>query len=289
LNAWRYGVEAAFDRPLTGWGFGRFRAATQGRFDAAFVRSSASDDVRQAWFDAHNIVLTVVVAVGIVGLAIAVWFAVEAVRLSHGPLLMFAIGVGGTWLLQPAGLATLPVVLLALGCAAPRFEREPSPPRLAAELVAGGLGLLLAGWLIVADLRLERAADPVDAAAVDAAARWFPGDSLVADLAAQAWFLEHVAGEPHEADVVAWSRRAVDREPDRPYLWASYAGRMIYFQRYEEARAALDEALELQPWHPQSWRLMYVLADRTDDEDLRMRAAQRLCELDEEIAECAHL
>jgi hypothetical protein len=287
-DAWRYGIEAAADRPVFGWGFGRFRAATQGYFDAGFVRSSALDDVRQSWFDAHNIVLTLVVSVGLVGLVIAILFVIEAVRPARGPLVLFAIGVAGTWVLQPAGLATLPVVALALGSAVPRAACVDQPTRMRgwSVAVAGLLGGVLASWLAVADLRLQRAADPVDAAAVDRAASWFPGDSLVADLAAQAWFLEHVSGTPREQEVLTWSRRAISREPDRPYYWAQYAGRLIAFERYDEARTALDEALRRQPWHAQSWRLMYNLSERTNDEELRLEAGDRLCELGVEVPEC---
>lgn len=301
LDVWGYGWRALWDRPITGWGFGRFRAGTQGYFDADFVRTAASDDLRQAWFDAHNIIVNVLVAVGLVGFALTVWFVWTAVRRASGPLLIFALGLGATFLVQPPGLATLPVALLALGAAAPSASRDSAEPEPSADAtgrtaqvrdpvasVGALIGLLLAGWLVVGDLLMKQATEPpIDAGGVVSAARWFPGDPLVADLAAQASLFEYLDGRGTQSDVVEWSTETVEREPDRPYFWNRHARRLMFFEEYDPALAALDQALELEPWHLQSWQTMFELAALTDDADLADLAATKLCELGQELDSCA--
>mgnify|MGYP003133336377 CR=1 FL=1 len=287
LQVWKYGLSAIGDRPFFGWGFGRFRAATQGRYSAEFVANHASDDVRQAWFDAHNVVLGVAVAVGLVGLVLFVWFALSAGTRMRGPLVFFVVALVGTWLLQPPGLVTLPLVMFLAGVAVPGAEMperiERIPRRYAPALLAG---LIIAGWLTLGDLLLDAAADDIDAAAMEDAAVLFPRDAVVADLVAQAWFVKEEDDESLRPHVREWSRRAIDNEPDRPYLWRRQAERLMTFGEYDDARDALDAALELEPWHLQSWELMRFLALIVDDEELLGVAESKLCALEVQLDAC---
>ena len=66
-DVWRYAIKAWSERPVLGYGPGQFRAAVQGRFEVDFVRDHASDDLTQAWFDAHNVLINMLIAVGVVG------------------------------------------------------------------------------------------------------------------------------------------------------------------------------------------------------------------------------
>jgi hypothetical protein len=287
LQVWEYGLSAIGDRPIFGWGFGRFRAATQGRYSANFVAEHASDDLRQAWFDAHNVVIGVAVAAGLVGLALLGWFVVVAATRMRGPLVFFVLALAGTWLLQPPGLVTLPLVLFLAGVAVPvgdataRCDRIPG--RYAAALL---VGVVVAGWLTLGDLVLKSATDDADAAAVESAARWFPHDAVVADLVAQSWFIEEENDPTLRDEVLEWSARAVSNERDRPYFLSRYALRLLVFEEPERAREVLDRSLELEPWHLQSWQLMYSLAVRTEDDELLIVVEGKLCALGLQLEAC---
>lgn len=278
-TAWRYGLEAILDRPVWGWGFGRFRAATQHRFSPEFVRESAADDLTQAWFDPHNVVVTVGVAIGLVGLVLVAVWVVLAARWASGPLVAPLVALGLIMLLQPAGLAVVPLAMFLLGGAA-RIARP-------ADRVDSSLGLLvplligvaLAGWLAIGDLRLQAAAEVGRAAEIESAARWFPRDAVVSDLVAQAWYIEEESDPTLRPKVFEWSERAVSAEPDRPYFWRQHGIRLFVLGRSDEAIEAFESALELQPWHLQSWRALYAVGELLDDVELRDRAHAKLCRL----------
>jgi O-antigen ligase len=279
-------LQAVADRPIFGWGLGRFRAATPARFSPEFVKASAFDDLGQAWFDAHNVFINVAVGIGVVGLVIVVvWLGSAALGVS-GPLVFPLLALGSTLLLQPAGLALLPVGMLMLGSAAsgPRVPRRHAPPTVA--LVALLPGVVLAGWLAIGDLRLSRAVEARDVVAIEDGARWFPDDAVVADVVAQSWFLRSLIVPGLQSRAIEWSQRAVDAEPDRPYLVSEYALRLLAYEQYADARQQIDRALELQPWHLRSWFLAYALADRTGDQALKEEAVEPLCRLGADIPEC---
>ncbi len=114
LDLWRYGWDAFRDRPVLGHGLGQFRTAIQGYFEPEFVEKYVDE---KAWFDSHNLVVEYAVGLGIVGLAIATVFAWLALRDTAGGALWAVLAIGATWSLQPAGMATFPVLLALLGVA----------------------------------------------------------------------------------------------------------------------------------------------------------------------------
>ncbi|MGH9132913.1 MAG: hypothetical protein ACRDZZ_03190, partial [Ilumatobacteraceae bacterium] len=96
---------------------------------------------------------------------------------------------------------------------------------------------------------------------------------------AQAWYVEEEFDQTLRPNVLEWSNRTVDVEPDRAYWWARLAGRNLAFGDLDAVKAALDEALERQPWHSLSWTLMELYANRADDPALQAQAHSKLCEL----------
>ncbi|MEZ5202989.1 MAG: O-antigen ligase family protein [Acidimicrobiales bacterium] len=80
---WEAGVEALDERPLVGWGPGRFREATSSRITAEFARLEGPEKV---FFDAHNVVVEQLVTTGVVGAALLGGFVVLAVLRARGPL-----------------------------------------------------------------------------------------------------------------------------------------------------------------------------------------------------------
>lgn len=286
LDAWEYGVAAVVDKPVFGWGLGRFRAATQGRFTADFVRTVARDDLRQAWFDAHNIVVNLAVGIGIVGVAMMLGWLSSCIRQLRGDFIAPLVALGCCALLQPMGLAVLPLTMFMLGAADARTRPATIDHVSTNALVALMVGVALAGWLAIGDLRLSAAIDSGSPREVESAARWFPHDAVVSDLAAQAWFVRAQVAESAREPAIVWSRRAVDADPDRPYLLVSYAARLAAFGDDDGAREQLTRALELQPWHLEAWWLTYAIANRQGDLEAVGEAVARLCELGELMDDC---
>jgi hypothetical protein len=292
VQAWRYAAGAIAERPIGGWGFGRFRAATQEHFSPAFVRDFAASDVTQIWFDSHNLIVTVAVAIGVIGLGLALWFAVGASRIAHGPLAYFAVVLAITWLLEPAGLTTLPIGMLALGAAAFRISAEAAPRASSrahrrVRALAAGIAVGLATWVVIADIGLKQAIESGRPEDVEAAARWFPRDAVVADAVAQAWFRAEERDVTLRSDVLEWSRNATRAEPDRPYLWSRLGLRQAAFGDFDDAQASIERALTLQPWHLQSWQVLYAIGTRLDDGELIRRSSQALCELGQQVPQCS--
>ena len=297
IDVWRYGWSAFLERPAFGWGLGRFRAAIQEHMSAAFVREHAPDDRVPIIFDAHNMIVELTVTLGVVGLVLAGVFAWHAGRRASGALAAFVVAVAVCWLLQPAALSTLPIAMIALGASrrestsagaggldgsiieAPAALTAPrTPSRI--SVIALVIGVVLASWLTVADLRLNAALDTKDARKIDNAADWFPADPVISDLVAQAWFVEEEFDQTLRPKVLEWSERTVAVEPDRAYWWARLAGRQLAFGDLDGVKASIDEALERQPWHTLSWAIMELYAVRTGDTALEAQAHSKLCELD---------
>jgi O-antigen ligase len=296
LDVWRYGWSAFSERPAFGWGLGRFRAAIQEHLSADFVREHAPNDRVPIIFDAHNIVVELAVALGVVGLVLAGVFAWYAGRRASGALAAFVVVIAVTWFLQPAALSTLPVAMIALGASrreitgaangevtsSPAVGSADSPtpvPSSRISAIALALGVVVALWLAMADIRLNAAFDARDARRIDAAAAWFPADPVISDIVAQAWFVEEEFDQTLRPNVLEWSNRTTDVEADRAYWWARLASRQLTFGDLDGAKASLDEALERQPWHSLSWALMEFYATRADDPALQAEAHSRLCQL----------
>lgn len=292
VDAWSYGVDAAAEKPLLGWGPGSFARATQGRFDADFVRATATNEARMPWNDAHNVVVEHLVTVGLLGTCFLLAFVVLAARRARGPLAVLAAGIALTWLLQPPATSTAAVALLALGAAGPAVAQSAAPaasrPRTVAIGALVAVGLVAGLGFAVADTRLDRAVRSGDPARVESAASAFPGDAVAADLVAQAWVKEWFRGlDPGsdvdlarvEAEALRWARRAATREPTRPLWWTRLAALQLEFGEPLGAKVSLARAVELQQWNVNAWVLLAEVAAATGDEPLAELAAERLCTL----------
>ena len=286
LDAWGYGLDAFGERWLSGWGFGRFQAAVQGRYSPDFVAATAREDIGQPWFDAHNIFVGTLVAAGAIGFLLIWGWVGTAARRSAGPL---AWGCGAlflTWMLQPAALPTLPIAALMFGAAAVERRSAAAAPaadpaiRIRRRLVVPALvlGLLAGAFLVVDDVNLYRATDSLDPQRSEQAARWWPGDPVVASLVAQVWAID--TGDPAAPESIDWWRQTAERNPDRPYWWTLLGIRHLMGGQLAEADAAFARALELQPTHYLTRRYEVQLAFKLKDAD-RLRAAVRAaCEVD---------
>jgi O-antigen ligase/Flp pilus assembly protein TadD len=286
---WRYGLEASLDRPLFGYGMGRFRPSVQDRFSDGFVADHATVDRAQAWFDPHNVVILVLVGTGFVGLGLVGVWVVLASKGCSGPLAWGVAALSATWLLQPVSIHTLPVAMLLFGASAASDSEaqrmalttqaggaRPAASRSLAitSVVALGVGVVAAAWLLVADLRLNRAVDRLSPAAAESAAAMYPSDPIVADVVAQ---VHELTGDAREW--LAWREKATEIEPDRPYWWVQLGEAALATGDLDRARSAADRALALQPTNVGANDLDARLAAASGDVDGLRSALQRLCDL----------
>jgi O-antigen ligase len=261
-QVWRYALDAFTERPVQGYGIGRFRPAVQGKFSIEFASGAASDIRLQPWFDPHNLLINVLVATGVVGTLLAAGWLVMAGRSARGAVVWAIVPIAITWSLQPAGLVTLPLVMLLLGAASATPDtRQPMMRRRAATIWLG-VGALASAWLVVADVRLGAAVEAVDASAAISAARMYPHDPVVADLVAQVAEADlTVSVETSER----WRRRPTEYEPDRPLWWLRLARYQILYEDLPAARESLARADELQPNSVASVRVAMELSIEDDD------------------------
>lgn len=280
-QVWWYGIEAWFERPLLGHGLGRFRPAVQHRFSAEFVRDFAPDELTQAWFDPHNVIVNLLVATGIVGLVAFVgWGLLCAVR-CEGPLGFALIPVCLSWMLQPVGIVVLPLAMLMLGVAMSAAHSRVEVDRRTL-IGLGALGSLMASYLLVADIGLRRAADDLDGSRAAAAAGLFANDAVVADIVGQVYRYDESSDDRAERRR-EWQRVAADAEPDRPYWWSQLGERYIEAGMFEEAREALARAHDLQPFNVRTLRTEIILALRSNDDLALERLLVDSCDLGFEV------
>jgi hypothetical protein len=274
-TVWRYGLDAFADRPLFGYGFGEFRPAVQSRFSAGFVRDYAAEEITQPWFDPHNAVITVLVAVGVVGLVMFLAWAFSWARLVRGPLVWALVPLALSWMLQPMSLFTLPLAMTLFGAAG-----TPCTPRVAdlgrrtvAATVA--FGVLAAAYLLTADISMRRATNDLDGDRAATAAAMFGHDPISGDLVAQTYSRGSAASS--QAGELRWRARVASWEPDRPHWWSLLAQTQISLGLLDEAEESVANALELQRYNVRSLNTEAVLAIYRDDEPRLQAALDALC------------
>lgn len=282
---WRAGVAATGERPLTGWGPGRFRAATAARTTAEFARAEGPD---RLYFDAHNVLVEHLTTTGIVGLVLLGGFAVAVARQARGPLAWFGAAMVAIWMLSPVSVATGPLALFALGAAMPRPPPGPGSTVRAARLTGGvlaSLGLLAGASMLTADRLAEQASTTGSVDLAVEAQRYLPPDDTLADLEALARRRVATVGPAPATRAAALeaARRPIALDPTRPTWWVhlGYAeanvGTGTKAQRLARADAAFREALERNPWSAAAMDGLVKVAHARGDRAAEARWRARLC------------
>lgn len=291
LTMWGAGLQATAERPVFGWGPGRFREATSARVTADFARAEVPN---RLFYDAHNIAVEQLVTTGVVGLVLFGGFVVTVFRRARGPLVWFAGGVALTWLLNPASICTAPVVLVALGAAwaqAPPRPSASSPRRVAAVRGVGALlalvGIVVGGIAIWSDVLLERGSDPTDIETLESAARLRPGDPVMQGLLLDALSQRAsiIAVPEYQQAVLDAADETVRLEPSRPTWWVrrGYArgtfGSGSVPERAEQAKADFLRAYELDPWSLEVLEGLREVAVVQEDDAAVARWTDRICQI----------
>jgi O-antigen ligase len=281
VEAWRAAAEAIRARPLFGWGSGQFRHATQKELSLKFVLHEGIDHV---YFYAHNAAIEYATTTGVVGLVLLAWWAVVVARRARGSLALFACAIAGTWLLEPAGLVTASVAMLALGAAhitGPRDQSVSSSRRYLVAAIAGAIGLVAGSYVLVADLALERAATAASTTAADRAQRMLPGDPTVADQRTRAYIVQALnSGLTNDrARAIEVGEAAVRLAPDRFWLWVRLGDLQRFWGSAPAAEASYHRALAEYPWAEGAWQGLADLAVRSGDRAGLATANEKLCEM----------
>ena len=131
---------------------------------------------------------------------------------------MLTAVVATTWLLEPAGLATFPLVMVCLGVAMsgtrPDGATEPADRptfSLQARRLLLLVGFVLGSLYLLTDMRLD-AAMRHNAGAVASRTTWAPWDPVAANTAAAA-YANFDGSEPALRDALGWMEKAGARPP----------------------------------------------------------------------------
>lgn len=246
VETWKGGFEAWTEKPLLGWGPGRFAAAASPHRTVALVRAEAPDKL---FVDAHNIVVEYLTTTGAVGVAALAAWMVLASRRARGPLFVFALALLANHLVEPQSVRTTPVAFLALGAAAPAARRAGTRAATIAIAAGAAAATAAAAVLLVGDFHLEQGRLDFDLAHARAADRllpsWPESATLLGRIHLFRWKTED---DPAELDrALAWFREATARAPWLAPTWNSLAENLSAAGRYHAALDAFERALADDP------------------------------------------
>lgn len=301
IETWKAGAEALTERPIFGWGPGRWLEATAPR---TTLEQATTESANSVYDNAHNVVMEQLVTTGIVGLLLLAGFVWQLLRTARGPCAWFAVGVAVTWMLEPNHIGTTTLAFLALGVATRDDLVAPADLRRDRRLTHWGtVERLAAGVLTVAAIALvvPYVAADVHLARADSASTieeqlderlaghaWLPTDPLLSDHVATARARIAVLGDDDVEGRRAYEQALRTLEMDSEhFLWRSRAafytalwGDPPEAERLERGDELLREALDYQPWSPITLRALHEVAIERGDEEAEAMWSERLCALD---------
>lgn len=287
VAAWQASPSAVVDRPLLGWGPGRFQTATSPDVGPEVARYEGGG---AEYSDAHNWPLELSVTTGLLGFVLFAGWMLGVAREARHPLVGVALVGAVIGLAQPLSVAVTPLLFLALGAAMSR-GRVPGPrPVWTGRLVgmSTGVAVIAAGVFLAGEVALANAAVDFSRPAVQTADRLLPPWPQTSNVA---WRIEayHAITERNDQ---AWNR-ALDRaretarrDPADSGGWADVGDLALRRERVVEARAAYDRALERYPFNRRALEGRIALADREGDDRRVDVLCGRLREVVDEEGSC---
>ncbi|MBX3286428.1 MAG: O-antigen ligase family protein, partial [Actinobacteria bacterium] len=293
---WEKGLAAAAERPLVGWGPGRFDQAVGPRTTAAFVRAEGRD---RWYYDAHNLFVETLVTTGVPGVVLLSGFLVVSVRRARGSMAWFAGAVALSWLTNPISVCTGPMAMVALGVAwtdpvepgiAPGTwarDRWTVPARVVGGVLASA-GLVAGATLLYVDSLLDTAVNTAEVEPLRRAEAVYIPDPIITGFLAEALAVHALDSSDPELkqEVLDTNRRSLEMEPSRAYWWVRQAyaeqpyGRGTLEQRQDRAVAEFNRALERNPWSVSSLIGLRLIANQRGDRAEVERLTDKLCQVD---------
>lgn len=265
LHTWASVLPAIAERPLLGFGPGRFGEAASPRRTATIARLEGSD---RLFRDAHNLVVEHATTTGVAGLATLLAWLALASRRARGSWAWCAAILAMAQLVEPMSVVATPLALLALGAGAPR----PPPPARQPVMAAGaGLalaGLVAAGALLVGEHQLQEGSLDFSVPALDRADQLLPKAWPTVPLVAVRVHGFYGASDPtSRLHAVRHAREAVERDPYDPATWLRRANLEAVWGSEEQARVAFERALRLDPWSGAAMLGLARMANETGNGD----------------------
>lgn len=276
-ETWSYSWDAFLERPIAGAGPGRFKAATMPHRTLDFIMAEGPD----AYFaDAHNFLVEYAVTTGGVGLVLLVTWGVLAFRRANlrSPLSGFAALVLFTTAAEPQNAGVTPLVLLALGTAASggiwQERRRWTSAVVAVSALGGGVtaAVIAVGLWSLNEARLD-----FDLSAARRADALLPPWSVAPEQVARVFLLRSLERRDPALKLrtLEYRRKAAADDPEDPGPMVVLADFEIQLDRKEEAKAHLDQALQLDRWRTHALNARGRLAAEDGDFDLAVRLLRR--------------
>lgn len=287
---WRSAADGLVDRPLVGYGPGRFYVGATPRTNLATARYTGGDTL---YADAHNFVVEYATTTGVLGLIALGGFLIVAGRRARGPLVGFVIVAAITMLLQPQYVGFTPLVLLALGASGPRLQpfgasrdgvnraRTGRAMFVVLCCATAPVGAVAAFRAVSGDASFKQGVTKRSIDAVDRAdVRFPPWPDVPAQRGSIYATRQFVTGDRSLiAKAIASARDAVRRDPLDPQ-WTFQLGNLEEASRHYPSAARLyDRALELNPWSINALSGAYRVAVRTERDAEAVKLRSRLCEI----------
>jgi hypothetical protein len=281
VGIWGMGLKAFEHDPILGVGPGRFRAETS-RYMPLDIAQDHGPDV--LLLDGHNVAVEYLTTTGVLGLLAAAVWMVLACRRARGPLALFALVIGITWLLEPQGVDTTPLLLLALGASAPWLAEKHLPsPRPARGWAVGAMvallvGVLAAGVFLYGERELGQARDLGSQSALDRARPILGFYPVVSSLQTEIDIRDGMNGDrAARARALAAARATVAKEPTRPDWWNRLGEVEGEWGTVGASRHAFHEALNYNPWSVRAMHGLAQLALNAHDHAATRHWEARLC------------
>lgn len=209
------------------------------------------------------------------------------------PLLVAAIAITLSWMLQPVMINGWPIAFALFGAAVRPDVLSSGHDRSRAEgsedesrwhrqagLVLMSIGVVVALVFLSWSVRLRSAVDAGDADIVEARAGWLIADPSVAMAVARAHIAEPAEGaerERHLGRAEELARTAATRAGD-PRHWVFLARVQIDQQDFQAALDTELEAIERHPASPLIYEMVRLTAKIVGDEESEALAVDQLCE-----------
>ena len=299
LDNWGAGLGAAIDRPLTGVGPGRWRAATSPRRTLALARMGPD----RLYADAHDLPVEYLATTGFVGAGLLVaWLGAVALELRRGArpeLAAAALALLAFHALEPQHVTLTPLMLLLAGAAVRRRpEPAPSRARTAVQAALVVLVLVVGARIVVGDLlfrsgELDFALDRTQQAS---RLLWPWPNSIVTEGRIHAYQARTEKDRTELLKALDAARRARRLEPENPLRSIAVASFLGQLGRDQDALPEFARALALNPWSRQAFtgradslvalgrdtqaRACRTASQLTEHPDGALRAARRACLMD---------
>jgi hypothetical protein len=281
---WTDAVDAIAERPVIGYGPGRFATAVSPHTSVEVARYTGGDVL---YADAHNFIVEYATTTGLLGLILLAGWLITSGRRARGPLVGFVIAVALSMLLQPQYVGLTPLVALALGAAGPGLRLYPGPGSRARPAVAGVciltalIGLGFGAVLMAGDAAYRDGINTRSVATLERADELFPPwPNIPARLSAFAvWQRVMTNDTKYEAVAEAAAAEAIRRDPSEPQSRFTLGSLEEAAGRPRAADRRYREALDRNPWSVTALSARYRVAVKQENFDTANDVRDQLCQL----------